>query len=63
VIDACDIESGMMFSEFAAIDGAPHAENVTTTESLTASLSAKRFWRVMRQHETRSAPGFPAQRW
>lgn len=44
-----DIGAGDMFGEFSAIDGQPRSAHVIAlTDSLTASMSADEFWRVLR---------------
>ncbi len=46
-----DIEAGQTFGELAAIDGNPRAANVIAlTDALVASMPAKMFWQVLRNH-------------
>jgi CRP-like cAMP-binding protein len=48
----CDLGTGEIFGEFAAMDGAPRsADIVAVTDSLIASMSADQFWEVLRCHE------------
>jgi CRP-like cAMP-binding protein len=49
----CDLPTGEVFGEFAAIDGEPRsADIVSVTDTLIASMSAELFWEVLRRHET-----------
>lgn len=46
-----DIDAGEMFGEFAAIDGQPRSASVEAlAPCLVATLSAERFWEVLRDH-------------
>ena len=46
-----DIDAGEMFGEFAAIDGEPRSASVEAlAPCLVATLSAERFWEVLRDH-------------
>lgn len=52
-IRLCDLPTGEIFGEFAAIDGEPRsADIVSVTDTLIASMSAELFWEVLRHHET-----------
>jgi len=51
-----DIGRGEIFGELAAIDGAPRSANVVALVDTTiASLRAKEFWQVLRDHPTVAA--------
>ena len=51
-----DIEAGEMFGEFSAIDGEPRSSSVVAASScVIASLSAERFWQLLREQPSVAA--------
>jgi CRP/FNR family cyclic AMP-dependent transcriptional regulator len=51
-----DIDAGEMFGEFSAIDGEPRSSSVVAASScVIASLSADRFWQLLREQPSVAA--------